>query len=378
MAALTCSRCGAPLPPPASDTVTTLTCHFCGTTTTLERAKVGKTELRKAIRQVLAEDAKPRPQSPPKGLGPVVLAGAVLAMASVGAASFLLVRSEPLPPPPPLPTIPRPPAPPPPVKPSVPVFVPPVEPVSAFVRDEHGDFIGLRGAELFKLDGQTLQEEWKTPAAFQSPSIVTRLLPRNERIAVVGSDEVRFFDAETGAATGRFLYTRGGILQGVCGMGRTQLRVKVLGAESILQFDALTAKRSSGGPLCSFSDSMPSAPGQRTVWNPYTGQSLVCRNELVAKGRRYRECETDDGTRRQVIAAVDAKGKVRWTGEAPSPEVFFGEIGGQVLVGDGRSLVALDAETGVLRWTESNVLHVAAEETSVVAATPQGFVRLPR
>ncbi len=259
--------------------------------------------------------------------------------------------------------------------PAPPVFERPV-PILAMAIDEAGDVLALNEKSLRKLDATTLDEKWNVPFKFKaSISSRTILIPRHERIALASDGEAVFIDAATGAETGRYLLNNGGILEHACGAGKSQLVMYVLG-NGWSRFDALTGKLATGTETCTQREVISSPPGQWAGWNTVQYKALHCTNGLRVGAERYRECKTDDGTKRRVIAGFDAKGKQKWVAEGPGPDNFFGLVNGKVIVGDGRVLNAYDAADGTLAWSKPGVTSTVSDGTTLVIANEAGFTRL--
>lgn len=379
-AALLCTQCGAPLPQPTSDSVTLLTCGFCGTTNELETRR-GHTEIRRAVKREIDERFGPRPpvRPPPTahsvpylplaiGVGVMLALGVVVASILVG--SRETPRVTVVPPRPPKPPV-KPPEPP-------PQFIPPTrpDPVLGMALDEQGDVIVLRETTLSRLEHESLKPAWKVDFRFRSAGgMGVIIVPRGPRIAVVGGNEIAFLDAATGALTGRYLYRNGGILEHACGAGKSEVVVDVLG-DGWMRFDSMTGKPSSGRESCRSREKLTCPAGQTCGWNTTHYTELYCTNALHVGAERYRDCETEDGTKRDVIAAFDAKGKKRWMVEGPDADDFIGLVNGKVLVGDGRYLNAYQASDGTLAWSKTGVSSTISDGTTIVIATDDGVERL--
>ena len=143
-----------------------------------------------------------------------------------------------------------------------------------------------------------------------------------------------------------------------------------------MRFDSKTGKPGTGKESCHSREKITCPPGQTCFWNTTHYTELYCTNALHVGAERYRECETQDGTKREVLAAFDAKGKKRWMVEAPDPDDFIGVINGKVIVGDGRLLNAYDTADGTLAWSKTGVSATVSDGKSLVIAKEGGFERL--
>jgi predicted RNA-binding Zn-ribbon protein involved in translation (DUF1610 family) len=365
-----CIRCGAPLP---ASTQSSIACPFCGVVNQM-RSKA--TELRAAVRDVLAEDRNrngvpdylERPPTPPVvptvpvaptapiSPQPFIWVGAAIGVSVVGTVVAALVLGGRKVPPPQKPrtiatvTAPMPPQAPPPPK--------TWGSVGAIAFDEAGDVIATIGKNIVKADASTLTPRWIAPleVTFGGGSSHRMFVPRGERIALVHDAAIQFFDSATGARTGQYRYDESGILQGACGVGKSQVIVSVLGGRGTTRYDALTGKKATGAGSCALRGTdLECGPNQWCGWRPVKGNGLDCRYELRAGKDVFRGCDTLDGTKRKVVVAVGAGGKPKWQTEAFLNGVtpFMGTVDGVLIVNEYRRVRALDPATGEERWSRA-------------------------
>jgi putative pyrroloquinoline-quinone binding quinoprotein len=376
---LKCSHCGAPLPDTQASTIR---CNFCGTTNRLQPT-VGQTQVREAVRQILNERAQPPPPRPqPNPTAPIAIIGALVAV-GISAALFVEFTFGPKAPPPsrrstPVPVV-APPMPPEPFVPPTPP-APPKQwgPLGAITRDEHGDLLAVFGSTLVKLDAATLTPRWQTPFSRGYGNYVI-IVPRGDWVAVTTDNIVSFFEADSGAKTNDFQFKHGGILEGACAAGKTQLLIDVLG-EGVVRYDAATGKKAASGPSCALKDKLACPSSQRCGWSRFQNADYDCRYAVHAGKDVFRSCETEDGKKRKVIISTGTK---KWEHETDETvETYFGVVDDMVLIGGYRAVVALDAATGDERWrtgasqsavvADGSTLYFASEGTLVAVDAKSG------
>lgn len=383
-----CVRCGAPLPfsPPGP-----LACPFCRVVNQVP-GPLRREEIREVVREVVAEEGRghqglphyleaprtfdgslqaqsPRAAPNPKATALIVVAG-VASMVIMGALSaFVTLLRAPNryhPPPtrsssvPSVPAVPPRPAPLPP---------PPTWGVaSALTVDESGDVVGVVGPHLIKADPKSLDVRWSSPlttGAGGYGSSYMMLVPRGNRVAVVTESDIQFFDTANGARTGKYIYRNSGILEGACAAGKSQVVVYVLGAGT-MRFDASTGTTAASGEVCKLHEVMGCPPGQSCGWERFRGSKLDCSYFLRAGNDTYRDCTTDDGTRRHVVVRTGGPGKPSWQIEGPSADVFFGVVDDTVVTFGSSELVAYAPATGVRTWNRTDVRAAATSNATTV------------
>lgn len=368
MSASTCSQCGAPLPEGSGS----VTCRFCGAVTQVQ-GPVGPTQIRAAVRQVLAEERRPRP--PPAGdtrmVGRVV--GLIIAMV-VMLAVFIgsgVMRPTPVvhrPTTTPMPGLPH-------EKPSVPkpppvVVVPPIPKLGfgeaeALGLSADAVYLASRG-ELVKWSRSTGQEAWRATLGHSGGGDV---VPLQGRVAYANQDGVFFFDDGDGSATGQWLWPHGGFKVSACAAGPTTVLVKTV-FDGTLHFDAKTAKKSTGGS-CALMEDLRCAPGQRCGWGHFEREGLRCRYELHTASGLISFCE-EDGTNAKVVAFFAGK-SLKWKStraEGASSGAFAAVLDGVLVVADGRVVEAFDPVSGAAKWTHAR----QGSERAMVATDQNVFV----
>lgn len=379
-----CVRCGAPLPPATADSIA---CPFCGTTNVL-RAPVPMAEVRQAVREVLyGERTQPAPRPDKRTSTAIVLvAVAFVVLSAFGTAvTFIGVRPKQT-----VKTVPPPPSPP--IPPSLAKNKPPAETwgqLSAITIDEGGNVIASIGQRLVKADGRSLTPTWTVsrPAHFGSSRQL--FTTKGDWISIATDNDISFFDTKTGTTSGTYRFKNGGILEGACAVGKSDVIVYVLG-DGTMRFNADTAKKSTGADTCKLQEEFRCGPGQTCGWDHWTSGELDCRYVLRAGKDVYRVCEADDGTKQALVVRFDAQNKPKW--RAPTDVRYFLGVVDGVLVAstDGsRSISAFDLESGKPKWTtklgeQSPVFADAAHvyygiEGTIVAANSAGreVARLP-
>ncbi|AKU95442.1 hypothetical protein AKJ09_02106 [Labilithrix luteola] len=358
-----------------------MACPFCGTTNVV-RAHVPMAEVRQAVRDVLYEDRNwggipdafqrpPGPAQPPyvsarraPGVPPgaIVIITAAAVVLSLFVTAVLLIGGRPKRTTQPIQV------PPPTVSPTLAKSQPIVETwgqLSAITVDEQGNVIASIGPKLVKADGRSLTQIW----AVARPENSGRNLftTKGDWISVATDNDISFFDAKTGVASGTFRFKNGGILEGSCAVGKSDVIVYVLG-DGTMRFNANTAKKSTGADTCKLQEEFRCGPGQTCGWERWTKGDLDCRYVLRAGNDVYRVCEADDGTKQTLIVRFDAQGKSKWRAPAEVRN-FMGVVDGVLIAStDGaRNVSAFELDTGKPKWVNKLKYQspVVADQTRI-------------
>lgn len=358
-----CSHCRAPLPAATG----VVECPFCGAATVVE-APVGTKQIRAVVRRVLAEERAP--VTPPRVvphasaiLGRLAVVGAALFLVAVlvtvfmvrtGRATRRTVVAAPVVPPPP-----RPP--------------PSVKPVARGPRGlgrpellalgEGAALYAVTDGHLVKADRRTHRAVWRTPTlrGYGRGGDGT-VVPLAGRVAHAGPMGIAFFDDETGAATGRYLFRSGGHKVSACAAGAHQVLVKTT-FDGTLRFDVRTGAKVERGPWCETRPDMHCDPGQRCAWDSRAlPGGLHCRHALYLQGHQVTFCEAE-GTLEQLVVDV-AGSKVRWKTPGGGPNPGYASVVGDVLVVAADHLVeGFELATGQKRWSTP----LAGDEGAVIS-----------
>lgn len=341
--ALVCSRCNAPLPSQMEGAVT---CAFCGAVNEVRGRRVA--------------GGAPSQGSPTLVLG-IGLGILVLGIAG-GLATFTLQREVvqgefALGPAPQLPELPEPTPPSPPSLPPAPVLEPWGE-LLAVEMSERGDVLALLGDVLVQVDTETFTARWSTTLSsdWRFAGNYRVIVPRGEHVAVIADKRAAFFEAATGAKVNDFKYRRGGILQRTCAAGANQVLVDVLGSD-LQRFDASTGLLVSNGPSCTLRDKMGCPSTQRCGWDRFEDASYDCRYAVRAGKAIFRDCTTNDGQENRMLVRA---GNAGWA--SPSfvrPDRYFGVVSDTLIIAGSTGVLALDAETGEERWRRRQSVSTA-------------------
>jgi hypothetical protein len=325
-------------------------CPFCGTINQVQPA-VGVTQLRAAVRQVLAENKAPARPPPaatrtPLGLALVLFAALLL----LGVAVSTRLHSPTSPPrsfPLPAPALPKLPLRPPPPTVSAPKGL--GEP-QALIFGTGSELYVLTETTLFKTDRESQRVTWQIP--LPTKGVGGSLVPVAERIALANPAGVFFFDAATGAARGQYLFRSGGFKVSACAAGVNQVLVETV-FDGTLRFDARTAAPAQGTAGCHRNADIICEKDQTCGW--YTGRfaNLDCRYVLQRPGHQVTFCEAD-GTK-ELFLVDHAGASVRWKalrgpGASTNP-AYISVIDGALITGDRRLVEAFDEATGERLWT---------------------------
>lgn len=345
-AASRCSQCGAPLPAETG----TVTCRFCGAATVV-RAPIGPTQLRAAVRQVLAEERAPAPTPTPRpGRAPAMwIAGAMAAAVLLGA--LLVVgmlfsaggTARPhLRPPVPAPAPPAPPRPEP---------AKPPEPRPTFGEVEalrvSDDAVYVASAStLVKFDRATRAVAWTAKLTTGGGGDLVAL---KDRVVYANALGVSFHDAQTGDEVSRFFWRAQHFKVSACAAGAGVLVKTVF--DGVVRFDA-TGKRVQGTASCALQEDLRCAPGEHCAWDSSRHGALDCRLELRTASGKVTFCR-EDGTRDAFVVLL-AGGAVKWKTKRASDSDFAdlaALVDGALVVSADHLVEAFDPASGAGRWS---------------------------
>jgi outer membrane protein assembly factor BamB len=328
-------------------------CPFCGTINQIQPA-VGATQLRAAVRQVLAErEAPARPTKPPRLDSRIPVGAALILFVALllwGLEVSGTRRSAPAqrllaPPSPPILKVP-PKAPP---TPSAPKGL--GEP-QALVFGTGGELYVLTQTSLFKTDRETQRVSWQTRLSTKGEG--GSLVPVADRIALANPAGLFFFDAASGAPAGQYLFRSGGFKVSACAAGASQVLVETV-FDGTLRFDAHTAAPAQGTAGCHRNTDIVCEKDQTCGW--YTGRfaNFDCRYVLQRHGHQLTFCEAD-GTK-ELFLVDHAGASIRWKalrgpGASTNP-AYVSVIDGAVITGDRHLLEAFDEATGARLWAHA-------------------------
>jgi uncharacterized Zn finger protein (UPF0148 family) len=358
--ASTCSHCRAPLPAATG----VVECPYCGAATVVE-APVGTKQIRAVVRRVLAEERAPVQSSRAVAqrssrLWGLAIAGAVVFFVAV-LVSIFMQRSQRAARPVALPVV---------TPPRLPQLRQPVAPGPRglgrpdllALGDDSALYLVTDG-QLVKADRRTHRPVWRarTLRGYGRGGDGT-VVPLAGRVAFAGPMGVAFFDDETGAATGQYLFRHGGHKVSACAAGAHQVLVKTT-FDGTLRFDVRTGARVEGGPACDTHSDMHCDPGQRCAWDTRVlPGGLSCRHALYLEGHLVTFCQAE-GTLEQLVVDV-AGGKVRWKTPGGSSNPGYASVVGSVLVVAADHLVeGFELATGQKRWSSA----LAGDEGAVVS-----------
>ena len=363
--AILCAQCKAPL----RGGVGSVTCEYCGAANMVGDPPPSKTMMRGVVHEVLTEDlnrngipdALERRSAPPRnpnvataapgrGAMIVVLAVTFGTMIAGAAIAFLMVRSPSdaalsVPPR----TAERVMSPPPPIDP-----IPPTDnaEVRGLAFDGSGHVFAAVGNMLLRADATTLKIDWnqpiKTPGFYNNHHVLVLA----ERIAVANDGALAFHSIVDGTLTGSYQITRSGFPR-FCGFENTVV-VSNLG-NTTLRVDALTARKSESKATCKSPPDVLCQKGEACSWRRRTFADHTCYLNLRSGEQDFAPCDTDNGTGDKELVALNLKGKVLWTrklngGSRPAYMTVIGEI---VLVHNRNLLEAFDRTTGAPRWQKT-------------------------
>lgn len=307
---------------------------------------VGPTQLRAAVRQVLAEERAPRQAEGARGVGVVLVAG-VAALVVLGAVLAVALQ-RPSPPPRPhppvvVPPVPKPPPPPEPAPPPRQAF----GVVQALAVTDGALYVASMG-ELVKFDRATRTQTWR---AKLSTSGGGDLVPMKDRVVYANSLGVAFHDDETGAEVGQYLLRSQHFKVTACAAGAGQVLVKTV-FDGVLRFDVATGKKKQGTGGCALHEDLRCVAGQRCGWDSGRSGELDCRLELRTPSGKLTFCE-EDGTKAHLVVQF-AGGKVLWKtrrGVDDSFADFASVLDGVLVVGNAELVEGFDPATGKTLWS---------------------------
>lgn len=349
MSASLCSHCRAPLPAATG----LVTCSFCGTANTVQ-PPIGSTQIRAAVRQVLAEERAPAsapssPSSAKPALMVALVAGVVLTLGLAGVLVSLLTRAPVVPPvvrPPKAVVPPRPPPPPPkPLEAPTPAGL---GSPSALALGEGQTLFAVVGQELIRVELQTLRPAWRAPVVGSEGTI----LQLGDRVVFAGETGAFFFDAATGAPTGKYLFKTGGFKVSACAAGPRQVLVQTV-FDGVLRFDVGTAGPVKGTTSCHRNADLHCDAGQRCGFSSSRVGDMSCRYGLRVGDAQVTFCEVD-GTKELVLVSHTGA-RVNWKtprgkGSSTNPD-YASVVDGVLVTADGASLEGFDPATGERRWS---------------------------
>lgn len=342
-----CSQCRAPLPPATG----LVTCSFCGTSNTVQQP-IGPTQIRAAVRQVLAEERAPD-SSPATRVRPlvVVVAGLVL----MGLAGTVVALTSAVPPPHSKfrPTI---------AVPSVPKVLPPLPtPVveapatnsglgvpSSLAFGGHHSLLAVVGNEVIKVDLESMRPLWRAPVTGGEGTV----LEVADRAVFAGPEGAFFFDAQSGTPTGKYLFKTSGFKVTACAAGPQQVLVKTV-FDGVLRFDVTQAAPAKGSTSCHFNEDLHCDVGQRCAFDHSEVGGLSCRYVLHVQGARVTFCEVD-GTKEKVLVSHTGS-QVHWKtprgpGSSTNPS-YASVVSGVLVTADDDLLEGFDPANGERRWS---------------------------